>query len=123
MAKRDVKIKPEQWDIQSELIFEVDDEKFTETLADEIHSFLGGSESRVEDSGGSVIDAALRLYACECFRLVAFNNFMDEYYVTEKFNLSSGHGVEGFSSFEEARLKRKEIEYWHIEFDHVEISK
>lgn len=123
MAIRNVKIMLDQWDIQSELIFEVDDEKLTEQLAAEINNFWSGDIDRLDNSEGSVIDAALKLYAVECFQLVAFNNFYDEEYVTRKFDWSRGEGVEGFPSFSDAGIKLIEIGNWGIDFDFVKISK
>lgn len=123
MAIRKVKISLDQWDIQSELVFEVNDDVFTEKLAAEINNFWSGDEDRLEKSGASVIDAALKLYAAECFQLVAFNNFYDEEYVTKKFDWSLGEGVEGFPSFSDAGIKLIEIGNWGVDFDFVKIAK
>lgn len=123
MAIRKVKILLDQWDIQSELIFKVNDDVFTEKLAAEINNFWSGDEDRLEQSGASVIDAALKLYAAECFQLVAFNNFYDEEYVTKKFDWSRGEGVEGFPSFSDAGIKLIEIGNWGVDFDFVKIAK
>lgn len=119
-----ITLKLDQWDIQSELTFLVDKEKFTEKLAKEINEFWGGSKSR-ESSAGSHFNAALKLYAQECFQLIAFNNFKDEEFVTEQFNWKAKkgeRGVEGFPSFEDAGLTLQNIENWHVEFDHVSIQ-
>lgn len=116
----EVTLKLDQWDIQSELTFVVDRNKFTDKLAQEINEFWGGAKGR-ELSSGSHFKAALKLYAMECFRLVAFNNFKDEGWVTEQFDWSKNKGVEGFDSFEDAGLTLKNIDNWHIEFEHVEL--
>jgi hypothetical protein len=119
MATKEVTLKLDQWDIQSELVFIVDDEKFTEALASEINCFWTSSRRRLDECGGSVIKAALKLYAVECFALVAFNNFKDEEWVMVQFDWRKGKGVEGFPCFEDAGLVLKSIENWHVEFDHV----
>ncbi|WP_421210036.1 DUF2528 family protein [Aeromonas enteropelogenes] len=116
----EVTFKLDQWDIQSELVFVVDETVFTEERAQVVNEFWCDSDGRFEDAGSHVM-AALTLYAVECFRQVAFNNFKTAAWVMAKFDWSKeGQGVEGFFSFEEAGLKLKEIEPWHIEFEHVE---
>ena len=119
MATKEVTLKLDQWDIQSELVFVVDDEKFTEALAKGINEFWTGDKRRLAECGGSNIKAALKLYAQECFQLIAFNGFLDAAYVMSQFGWNNGKGVEGFPSFEEAGLVLKDIESWGIEFDHI----
>lgn len=121
----EITVKLDQWEIQSELTFVVDKDKFTDDLAKNINQFWGDADYRLEEAG-SHFNAAIRLYAQECFRLIAFNNFKDESFVTEQFNWKAEKGekgVEGFPSFEEAGLTLKNIENWHIEFEHVSIEK
>lgn len=120
--KKIVKLKLDQWDIQSELTFEVDESKFTEKLAKEINGFWVGDKNRIEQSENSVIKAALKLYAQECFKLIAFNNFKDEDYVMREFDWSKDKGVEGYHSFQDAGLVLKHIDNWHIEFEHVSFA-
>jgi hypothetical protein len=122
MATKEVTLKLDQWDIQSELVFVVDDEKFTETLATEINSFWSGEKDRIDRCGGSVIKAALRLYARECFDMVACKSFVTESYVTNKFDWNEGYGVEGFPSFAEAGLTLKRIDSFGIEFEDVSFA-
>ncbi|MBO2698134.1 DUF2528 family protein [Shewanella algae] len=121
MGIRIVKFNLDQWDISSELTLEVDEDKFTHELAEEINNFWSDDDYRINQCDGSVIDAALRLYAVECFTLIAFNNFKDEDYVMAQFDWSKGRGIEGFHSFQDAGLVLKDIENWHIEFEHVQL--
>ncbi len=122
MASKEVTLKLDQWDIQSELVFVVDEEKFTEAMATEINSFWSGDKHRIAQSSGSVIKAALKLYARECFEMVAFNNFKDEAWLTREFDWSQDKGVEGFPSFKEAGLVLKSIDSWGIEFNDVSFA-
>ena len=122
MAKNHFELKIDQDDIYVELTFEVDDEKFTEEAATEINSFWMNEKRRVEKCGGSVVKAALKLYAIECFTQAAFNNFKNEEWVMSQFDWSKGKGIEGFPSFEEAGIVLKRIDNLQIEFDHVEFA-
>ncbi len=122
MAKNNYELKIDQWDINLELTFEVDDEKFTEKVATEINSFWSNEKQRLDECGGSVIKAALKLYATECFTLAAFNDFRDEEWVMDKFDWSKGKGVEGFPSFQEAGIVLKRIDHLHIGFDLIEFA-
>lgn len=118
----EITLKLDQWDIQSELTFVVEREKFTDEKAKEINEFWFHSEDRLSKAG-SHFKAALMLYAAECFQLIAFNNFKDESWLTDQFDWNKKKGVEGFYSFDEIGLTLKNIENWHVEFDFVEICK
>lgn len=122
MAKNKFELKVDQDDIFLELVFEVDDEKFTEAAATEINSFWMNEKRRVDACGGDVVKAALKLYAAECFALAAFNNFKDEQWVMDQFDWSKGKGVEGFPSFQGAGIMLKKIDNLQIAFDIIEFA-
>jgi hypothetical protein len=122
MAKNDFHLKIDQWDINLELVFEVDGEKFTEEVATEINSFWSNEKERLDECGGSVVKAALKLYAAECFSLAAFNNFKDEQWVMDQFDWSKDKGIEGFPSFQEAGIELKKIDNLQIGFDLIEFA-
>lgn len=122
MAKNKFELKVDQGDICIELVFEVDDEKFTEAAATEINSFWMNETRRVNKCGGDVVKAALKLYAAECFTLAAFNNFKDEQWVMDQFDWSKDKGVEGFPSFQKAGIVLKKIDNLQIGFDIIEFA-
>ncbi len=122
MAKNKFELKIDQDDIYLDLVFEVDDEKFTEEVATEINSFWSNEKRRVDECGGSVVKAALKLYAAECFALAAFNNFKNEGWVMDQFDWSKDKGVEGFPSFQEAGIILKRIDNLQIGFDLIEFA-
>ncbi|MCK0187895.1 DUF2528 family protein [Aeromonas hydrophila] len=122
MAKNKFELKVDQDDIFLELVFEVDDEKFTEAAATEINSFWMNEKRRVAACGGDVVKAALKLYAAECFALAAFNNFKDEQWVMDQFDWSKDKGIEGFPSFQEAGIVLKKIDNLQIGFDIIEFA-
>lgn len=122
MAKNKFELKVDQGDICIELVFEVDDEKFTEAAATEINSFWMNEIRRVNKCGGDVVKAALKLYAAECFTLAAFNNFKDEQWVMDQFDWSKDKGVEGFPSFQKAGIVLKKIDNLQIGFDIIEFA-
>ena len=110
----EITLKLDQWDIQSELTFEVDREKFTDEKAKHVNEFWTGAATRRRQDGDD-FRAAIKLYAQACFRLIAFNNFKDEDYVMRQIN----EDEEGFYPFDEIGLKLKSIDNWSIEYDHV----
>ncbi len=122
MAKNKFELKVDQDDIFLELVFQVDDEKFTEAAATEINSFWMNEKRRVDACGGDVVKAALKLYAAECFALAAFNNFKDEQWVMDQFDWSKDKGVEGFPSFQEAGIVLEKIDNLQIGFDIIEFA-
>ncbi|HGE8241964.1 DUF2528 family protein [Aeromonas veronii] len=122
MAKNRFELKVDQGDIFLELVFEVDDEKFTEAAAIEINSFWMNETRRVNACGGDVVKAALKLYAAECFALAAFNNFKDEQWVMDQFDWSKDKGIEGFPSFQKAGIELKKIDNLQIGFDIIEFA-
>lgn len=117
----EVTLRLDQWDIQSELTFLVDETKFTEEKAKEINDFWSNSDDRLEKCGTNV-RAALKLYAVECFRLAGYENMLDHEWVAKQFDWYSGKGIEGFPSFEEAGLQLKSIDAWGIGFDEIEFA-
>lgn len=116
----EVTLKLDQWDIQSELTFLVDESKFTEEKAKEVNDFWSNEGERLSACGTNV-RAALKLYAVECFRLAGPNGFFAEC-IERQFDWDQGKGIEGFPSFNEAGLKLKRIESWGIGFEHVEFT-
>lgn len=122
MAKNKFELKVDQDDIFLELVFQVDDEKFTEAVATEINSFWMDGKRRVDACGGDVVKAALKLYAAECFALAAFNNFKNEQWVMDQFDWSKDKGVEGFPSFQEAGIVLEKIDNLQIDFDIIEFA-
>lgn len=122
MAKNKFELKVDQGDIFLELVFEVDDEKFTEAAAAEINSFWMNETRRVNKCGGDVVKAALKLYAAECFALAAFNDFKDEQWVMDQFDWSKDKGIEGFPSFQNAGIELKKIDNLQIGFDIIEFA-
>jgi hypothetical protein len=122
MAKNKFELKIDQDNIFLELVFEVDDEKFTEALASEINSFWSGHDDRLDDCEGDVVKAVIKLYAAECFALAAFNNFKDERWVMDQFDWGKDKGVEGFPSFQEAGIELKKIDNLQIGFDIIEFA-
>lgn len=122
MAKNKFELKVDQDDIFLELVFEVDDEKFTEELASEINSFWSGHEGRLEDCDGDAVKAALKLYAAECFSKAAFNNLIGPRWVMDQFDWSKDKGVEGFPSFQEAGIVLEKIDNLQFDFDVIEFA-
>lgn len=124
IKKEDFKIKFEvdEWDIQLGIEFSVDREKFTEELAKSVNEFWGNSKERFEKDGSHLM-AALRLYAAECFRLSAFNNFKDEDWVMNQFKYDADEDTEGFYSFEECGLKLLHVDNFHFESNLIKVCK
>lgn len=122
MAKNRFELKVDQDDIFLELVFQVDDEKFTEAVATEINSFWMNEKIRVDACGGDVVKAALKLYAAECFALAAFNNFKNAQWVMDQFDWSKDKGVEGFPSFQEAGIVLEKIDNLQFDFDVIEFA-
>ncbi len=116
-----VKIKLDQWNIQSEMTMEVDQTKFTEDMASEINIFFGGSTTRLNDNDNDPVKAALRLIAAESFFIVARNDLLDGEYIERKFDWSKDEGIEGFYSFKDMGITITEIESWHLTHDETEI--
>lgn len=117
-----ITMKLDQWDIQCEVVINLDEEKFTKQLATEINDFWSGSESRLDDNDGNVIHAALKLYAAEFFQQLAFNNFKSAEWLTDRFNWEKGNGIEGFDSLRTAGITIMSAESWFIESEHITLS-
>ncbi|GLP98666.1 hypothetical protein GCM10007891_05200 [Methylophaga thalassica] len=114
-------IKLDESRLELKAVFNIDRDKFTDKLAEEINHFWGGAEFR-EDSAGSHFNAALKLIGSKCFEEIAFNNFKSKSWLVDQFDWSKGNGVEGFPSFQEAGLELVEIDTWFIDDDLLDIE-
>lgn len=104
--------------ISLEMTIEIDMDKF-KLVAEEINKFWGDHEYRF-DKYESHEKAALNMFAAECFQLVAFNNFLDGKYATDKFDWKQKRGgVEGWYSLEDMGIEILDLESWHIEHEQI----
>ena len=122
MAIKKGKLKIDQWDISLELELSIDTDKYTEKLAHKINDFWSGAAYRLEESDGDIIKTALKLYGAAIFQEAAFNNFLDNDWVTDKFDWDKGNGVEGFESFSNAGITLFSVENLQIESDIIEVE-
>lgn len=102
-----------------EMTIEVDEEKFSK-VAKDINEFWGDADWR-KLNAGSHEKAALKMFAAQCFQLVAFNNFLGADYVTDEFNWEK-NGVEGYPSLPDMGIKIIHLESWFVESDSIEIK-
>jgi len=63
--------KVSDWSDNFSVVLEVDLDKLTPELADEVNTFWGGAEDRLESEEGDVVKAVIRLYGSTLIALLA----------------------------------------------------
>ena len=99
-----------------QMTIQIDDQKFNKQ-AKNINEFFVEADYRV-DIHGTHEKAALKMFVAECFQLVAFNNFLNDSYVTDKFDWDKD-GVEGFPSLPDMGIEILSLESWHIDAEEI----
>lgn len=118
---RQIKVSTGAWQCDLEMVVTVIDEVKFKAECEQINKFFSDSTYR-KNKYGSHEKAGFALFCAECFQQMAFNNFKDDEWLTEQFDWSNNHGIEGYPKLDDMGIKIDEIESWFIDCDEIEMT-